>query len=82
MDMQFTELTGTIVPLVTPFTPDESFDALAMGRLIDYVLEAGADALMPTALTGEGPLLDTDETLAVWDAVLRKPTGGCRSFQP
>ncbi len=75
MDMESTELTGTIVPLVTPFTPDESFDAPAMGRLIDYVLEEGADALMPTALTGEGPLLDADETFAVWDAVFEKTDG-------
>jgi 4-hydroxy-tetrahydrodipicolinate synthase len=51
------ELTGTIVPLVTPFTPDEEFDPQAMAKLIDYVLQEGADALMATALTGEGPLL-------------------------
>jgi 4-hydroxy-tetrahydrodipicolinate synthase len=64
-----TELTGTIVPLVTPFAADEALDAAAMARLVEFVLEQGADALMPTALTGEGPLLDIDETLAVWDAV-------------
>jgi 4-hydroxy-tetrahydrodipicolinate synthase len=63
------ELAGTIVPLVTPFAEDESFDARAMGRLADFLLEQGADGLMPTALTGEGPLLDDDETVAVWDAV-------------
>jgi 4-hydroxy-tetrahydrodipicolinate synthase len=73
--MQFPELTGTIVPLVTPFAADESFDALAMGRLIDYVLDQGADALMATALTGEGPLLSARETLAVWEAVFEKADG-------
>jgi len=70
-----TELTGTIVPLVTPFAADESFDAPAMGRLIDHVLEEGADGLMPTALTGEGPLLERDEALAVWDVVFDKAAG-------
>jgi 4-hydroxy-tetrahydrodipicolinate synthase len=70
-----TELTGTIVPLVTPFAADESFGAAAMAHLIEFVLEQGADALMPTALTGEGPLLDVDETLAVWDAVLAGAAG-------
>ncbi|MEN8097976.1 MAG: dihydrodipicolinate synthase family protein [Chloroflexota bacterium] len=65
--MQQSELTGTIVPLVTPFTADEMFDAPAMEQLIDFVLEQGADALMLTALTGEGPLLSTDETITVWD---------------
>lgn len=62
-------LSGTIVPLVTPFAPDESFDAQAMRRLIDYVLDEGADALMVTALTGEGPLLTEEETIVVWEAV-------------
>jgi 4-hydroxy-tetrahydrodipicolinate synthase len=70
--MKHRKLTGTIVPLVTPFASDESFDASAMGRLIDFVIEQGADYLMPTALTGEGPLLAEDETVAVWDAVFEK----------
>jgi len=69
------ELTGTIVPLVTPFAADESFDVEAMGRLVAYVLDQGADALMPTALTGEGPLLAADETLAVWAAVFDLTAG-------
>ncbi len=73
--MIHTELAGTIVPLVTPFSADESFDAGTMGRLVEYLLDQGADALMPTALTGEGPLLDGDETLAVWDAVFEKTDG-------
>jgi 4-hydroxy-tetrahydrodipicolinate synthase len=73
--MEHTELTGTIVPLVTPFGPDESFDPQVMGLHVDFVLEQGADALMPTALTGEGPLLDRSETIAVWDAVLDAARG-------
>jgi 4-hydroxy-tetrahydrodipicolinate synthase len=73
--METGELTGTIVPLVTPFAQDESFDALAMGRLIDFALDQGADALMPTALTGEGPLMEVRETLTVWDAILERNEG-------
>lgn len=73
--MQRLELGGTIVPLVTPFDAHEEFDPQAMGRLIAFVLEQGADALMPTALTGEGPLLDEAETLAVWDAVFELTDG-------
>jgi 4-hydroxy-tetrahydrodipicolinate synthase len=65
----FTPIIGTIVPLVTPFDADEVFDPPAMRRLIQHVLEQGADGLMPTALTGEGPLLTTDETVAVWETV-------------
>jgi 4-hydroxy-tetrahydrodipicolinate synthase len=69
------ELTGTIVPLVTPFTPDEEFDPQSMAKLIDYVLQEGADALMATALTGEGPLLSLEETLGVWDFIFAKAGG-------
>jgi 4-hydroxy-tetrahydrodipicolinate synthase len=68
--MDKAELTGTIVPLVTPFDTDESFAPKAMRLLLEYVLEQGADAIMPTALTGEGPLLEIDETVVVWDTVL------------
>lgn len=70
--MPRSELHGTIVPLVTPFDAGESFDAPALRRLIAWVLEQGADALMPTALTGEGPMLTEDETLAVWDVVFEE----------
>ena len=73
--MRSTRLRGTMVPLVTPFDADEAFDIQAMGRLIDHILDQGADALMPTALTGEGPLLTADETVAVWDVVFEKSAG-------
>jgi 4-hydroxy-tetrahydrodipicolinate synthase len=61
---------GTIVPLVTPFDADDRVDAAALQRLVAFVADEGADALMPTALTGEGPLLSFDETLAVWEATV------------
>jgi 4-hydroxy-tetrahydrodipicolinate synthase len=73
--MEIVELKGTIVPLVTPFKPNESFDAKAMSRLIEFVLAQGASAIMPTALTGEGPLLEADETIQVWDAVFSEVAG-------
>ena len=55
------ELTGTIVPLVTPFDKEEKFDVGGMTGLIDYIIDQGADGIMATALTGEGPLLSPDE---------------------
>jgi len=67
--MSGSELTGTIVPLVTPFTAEDAFNPSGMRRLITYVLDQGADGIMTTALTGEGPLLTEEETLIVWDAV-------------
>jgi len=71
----FTPITGTIVPLLTPFADDELFDPPAMRRLIQHILDQGADGLMPTALTGEGPLLTADETVAVWETVFEEAAG-------
>jgi len=60
---------GTIVPLITPFREDESVDLDTLARLVEFHAARGATALMPTALTGEGPLLNEEETRAVWDTV-------------
>ena len=62
-------LTGMIVPLVTPFASDDSIDTCQIERVVEYLRREGVDGLMPTALTGEGPLLSDTETLTVWDAV-------------
>ena len=74
-NMQKDELKGTIVPLITPFAADESFDPQAMKQLIGFLIEQGAGALMPTALTGEGPLLEVEEIYCVWDLVFEESAG-------
>ena len=61
---------GTIVPMVTPFDGNDRVDVAGIERLVAFITEEGADALMPTALTGEGPLLSGDETIAVWEATV------------
>lgn len=58
---------GAVVPLVTPFRQDEGLDEAALGALVERVLAARPAALMLTALTGEGPLLDESETLSLWE---------------
>ncbi len=63
------------MPLVTPFDADERFAPEAFNRLVAFILREGADALMPTALTGEGPLLTPDETIAVWEATFAATNG-------
>jgi 4-hydroxy-tetrahydrodipicolinate synthase len=66
------KLTGTIVPLVTPFAADDkSIDHHALEGLVEFITRQGADGLMPTALTGEGPLLSPEEMLEVWEVVFR-----------
>jgi len=45
--MNIMDMKGTIVPLVTPFTAEETFDSTAMVKLIEFVLDQGADNSMP-----------------------------------
>ena len=71
----FTTFEGLIAPLVTPFAADGSIDFPTLDTLCRGLIAQDFDALMPTALTGEGPLLDEDETLAVWDTVFAQATG-------
>jgi len=66
---------GTIVPVVTPFGPDEQLDRAALARLVEFVLEQGADAIMLSALTGEGPLLSPAETVELWQAAFEAIDG-------
>jgi dihydrodipicolinate synthase/N-acetylneuraminate lyase len=72
---------GIIVPLVTPFGREGDVEFGALGKLVDYAIAEGADALMPTALSGEGPLLSEDETFRVWEAVF-EANGGRRPVLP
>jgi 4-hydroxy-tetrahydrodipicolinate synthase len=43
--------------------------------LVEYAIAEGATALMPTALTGEGPLLTEDEAFFVWETVFAANRG-------
>lgn len=64
-----------IVPLVTPFGRDGEVDGRVLPGLVEYAIAEGATALMPTALTGEGPLLTEDEAFFVWETVFAANRG-------
>jgi 4-hydroxy-tetrahydrodipicolinate synthase len=74
-------LPRVIVPLVTPLREDGELALERIGPLVDFFLDEGAEALMPTALTGEGPLLAEEETLLVWESVFRS-AGGRKPILP
>ena len=52
--------TGAATALITPTTPD-GVDYEALGRLIDWQIEKGIDALVIAGSTGEGKTLKIDE---------------------
>ena len=51
---------GAATALITPFTKD-GVDFTAMGRLIDWQIDEGIDALVVCGTTGEAPTLKDDE---------------------
>ncbi len=52
---------GSICALVTPFTADGALDLPAFGRLIDFQLAGGTQALVVAGSTGEAHMLEHDE---------------------
>jgi 4-hydroxy-tetrahydrodipicolinate synthase len=52
---------GSICALVTPFAADGALDLPAFGRLIDYQLAGGTQALVVAGSTGEAHMLEDDE---------------------
>jgi 4-hydroxy-tetrahydrodipicolinate synthase len=55
------QLKGSIVALVTPFADDGAVDYDAFGRLLEFHLEGGTDALLVCGTTGETPTLTSRE---------------------
>ena len=52
---------GIATALITPFAADGSVDYEALGRIIDWQIESGIDALVACGTTGEGPTLTDEE---------------------
>ena len=69
------ELKGSIVALVTPFAEDGSVDFDAMGRLIDFHLENGTDAILVLGTTGESSTMTHEEDDAVCEFAVKRVDG-------
>ncbi|MFC4762814.1 4-hydroxy-tetrahydrodipicolinate synthase [Dyella koreensis] len=52
---------GSICALVTPFTADGALDLDAFGRLLDYQIAGGTQAVVVAGSTGEAHMLEHDE---------------------
>lgn len=65
---------GAATALITPFTK-ESVDYEAMGRLIDWQIDEGINALVVCGTTGEAPTLKDDEHQALIDFTVRRTAG-------
>ncbi len=69
---------GSITALITPMLDDGALDAPTLRRLVDWQIEQGTDALVPTGTTGESPTLSHDEHRRVIDLVVQAAAGRVR----
>ena len=49
---------GVVVPILTPFTPDEAVDVASLRRLTNYVIDNGVHGIWAAGTTGEFAALD------------------------
>lgn len=73
--MDMTNLTGSIVALVTPFKADGSIDFEALERLVDFHLENGTDGILVLGTTGESSAMTDDEDYEVARCVVERVAG-------
>jgi 4-hydroxy-tetrahydrodipicolinate synthase len=67
---------AVVVALLTPYERGGGgVDAAAMRAHVDWLVDAGVDALMPCGTTGEGPLLADDEVAAAVRAAVAAADG-------
>lgn len=59
------KLEGSLVALITPMDSDGAVDYTALGRLLDFHVDAGTNAIVAVGTTGESATLTVDEHLQV-----------------
>ena len=72
--MKNTVFTGAATAIITPMT-EEGVDYENFGRLIDWQIEAGIDALVVAGTTGEGSTLTDEEHKEVISFAVKKADG-------
>ena len=68
---------GTGVALVTPFNKDFSVDYDALKKIVNHVLENGANYLVALGTTSEAPTLSDDEKKKVVETIIETAAGRC-----
>lgn len=66
---------GAGVALVTPFTEEKDVDYKELGRLIEYQIKGGSDAIIVCGTTGEPVTMTEEERLSVISYTVEKTAG-------
>ena len=62
---------GTGIALITPFNEDKSVDFVALERIVNHVIDSGADFLVALGTTSEAPTLTAEEKKQVVSTILK-----------
>ena len=66
---------GTVVPIVTPLTEEDTVDDESLMRLTDHVINSGMQGLYPCGTTGEMMYLTVEERKHVAEVTVRHAAG-------
>jgi 4-hydroxy-tetrahydrodipicolinate synthase len=66
---------GIIVPMITPFTPDEALDEPRLRELTNWLIDKGVEVLFPAGSTGEAWALSFEERKRILEIVLEEAGG-------
>lgn len=69
------KLTGTVIPIITPLTEDDSIDVESLRKLTDHCIENGMQCLYPCGTTGEMMYLTVEERKLVAETVIKQTAG-------
>ena len=69
------ELKGTVIPMITPFTDNDTVAVEDVRREVDYLIDAGMDALYPCGTTGEMMYLTAEERKLVAAVTVEQAAG-------
>ena len=61
---------GTGIALITPFNEDKSVDFVSLDRIVNHVIDNGADFLVALGTTSEAPTLTAEEKQQVVSTIL------------
>ena len=69
------EIKGIVVPIVTPFYPDETLNEQGLREVVNYLVDRGVHGLFPSGSQGELFALSNDEKKRVMDVVIEEADG-------
>ena len=70
MENKLNRFKGTGIALITPFNEDFSVDYGSLERIVDHVINNGADFLVALGTTSEAPTLTAEEKQQVVKNIL------------